>query len=96
MEVAPRYKLLTLLTLFTLLTLLTLLTWFALLTLFTNNIETAFPLLKHWHVCLYLLLGKVRMLLEPANELLKKSWTGWVMDWIPLRFLQHLHLQCYY
>ena len=37
MEVAPRYKLLTLLTLFTLLTLLT---WFALLTLFTNNIET--------------------------------------------------------
>ena len=47
MEVAPRYKLLTLLTLFTLLTLLTLLTWFALLTLFTNNIETAFTLLKH-------------------------------------------------
>ena len=40
MEVASRYKLLTLLTLFTLLTLLTLLTWFALLTLFTNNIET--------------------------------------------------------
>ena len=41
MEVAPRYKLLTLLTLFTLLTLLTLLTWFALLTLFTNKIGTA-------------------------------------------------------
>ena len=68
MEVAPRYKLLTLLTLFTLLTLLTLLTWFALLTLFTNNIETTkasalpkrilssltFCLIKSFLFCLFL------------------------------------------
>ena len=41
MEVAPRFKLLTLLKLFILFTLLTLLTWFTLLTLFIFIIETA-------------------------------------------------------
>ena len=41
MEVAPRFKLLTLLKLFILFTLLTLLTWFTLLTLFICTIETA-------------------------------------------------------
>ena len=40
-----------------------------------------FKLLKQYHVCLYVLLGEVRMLLEWADELLskKRSVNGWVM-----------------
>ena len=59
-------------------TLLTLLTLFTLFTLFT--------LLKQQHVCLYILLGKVRTLLEWDDGLLSKKWDR--MEWvIPLRLL---------
>ena len=69
MKVAPCHQLLTLLTLFTLFTLLT---WFRLLTLFM--LLELFSLLEQKHVCLYTLLGKVRMLLELDLELLSKKW----------------------
>ena len=63
--------------LFTLLTLLTLFILFKLL----------------YTACLYIWLGKVRMLLEWADGLLSKilglDWTGldWMDGWIPLRLL---------
>ena len=37
--------------------------------------------------CLYILLGKVRKLLEWADGLLSKFLGEWVMEWIPLRLL---------
>ena len=87
MEVALRYKLLTLLTLFTLLTLLTVLTWFTLLTWF--ELVTLFILLMPIFV-----LRKFRTLLELTNEVLSKKCDGGG-GWIPLRLLRLLeHLQC--
>ena len=73
MEVAPRYKLLTrltLLTMLTLFTLFTLITLFILLKLLYQNIS----------IYAYILLRKVRMLLEWAEPCLSKKSDGWVME----------------
>ena len=46
----------------------------------------------------YILLGRVKTLLEWADELLSKEWEwmdAWVTGWIPLRLLCLLeHLRC--
>ena len=71
-----------------------LLTWFTLLillilfSLHCLYYSSCFTLLKEKHVCLYTLLGKVRLLLEWVDELLSKmvgEWMDWMDGWIPLR-----------
>ena len=57
-----------------------------------NTLFTLFILLKllftalteHVSLCLYILLQKVKTLLEWADELLSKKWSAWVMGGIPL------------
>ena len=63
-----RYTLLTLFTLFTLFSLFSLFTLFTLFTLFISAIYCN----KQYHVCRYILLGKVRTQLERDDELLSK------------------------
>ena len=51
------------------------------------NIQTALHCLNS---ILYILLGKVKTLLERADALLKRNvglWTRWMSGWIPLRLL---------
>ena len=44
---------------------------------------SCFTLIKQKHVCLYILLGKVRTLLEWPVGLLSKMLSGWVMGDTP-------------
>ena len=61
------------------------------LTVYTvNTVSNCFTLLKQKHVCLNMLEGEIRTLLEWADGLLSKEWEwmdAWVTGWIPLRLL---------